>query len=263
MSTEMVTCPSCGNAVPANSRFCPECAYNLSSYAQATGHLPSLSPGTPTLELGALSSEEYAQVLASSQAPTSMYPQTGGAEQPGVGAPTGIQPQPQPQNLSLVPLAHDELTIPPPPVYSESRMLQPAEFQPGGPIQTYPTFSQHNVTYGSYQVQVDDDPPKNPLIGFLLELLGMVGFLGIGQMYAGHVPRGITMMIGWFVYGVFLLLIIISTNVVNFIISCLRIGDLNCLTYPFLAIFILVPILSGFAVHSELEANVRRRAGRQ
>ncbi len=252
MSIEQVTCPSCGNPVLATSRFCPECGYNLASYTQATGQLPSLSPGTPTLELGSLSDAQRAQFYESLQSPP---PQ----QQPEVAGPMRAIEPPEYQTPlhggSLVPLSQDEVAIPPPPIYSDSRMLQPTEFQPAGPIQTYPTFSQPPISYGSYQVQVDNAPPKNPIMGFLLELLGLVGLLGIGHMYSGHVPRGITLMLGWFVYGLVLLLVVFPANLV---LSFCTLGTVQCLIYPFIALFLLVPILSGYWAHNELEADVRR-----
>jgi hypothetical protein len=260
MSIDMVTCPSCGNEVPGNSRFCPECGYNLASYVQATGQLPPLSPGTLTLNLGSLSSEQQAQVTAVSQSPQSEAPQQ--PAQSDQGAWTQPASQPQQQNTSLVPVGQDALAIPPPPLYRDSQMLQPTELNPAGPLQIYPTFSQPATTYGSYQVQVDDEPAKNPLIGFLLELMGLFGFLGVGHMYSGHVPRGIVLMLTWFVYSIVFLLVIIFANVASFFTSCLGIGNLNCLIYPFLAVFIIVPILSGFAVHNKLDTEVRRRAPR-
>jgi hypothetical protein len=139
-------------------------------------------------------------------------------------------------------------------------MLQPIELQPGGPVQAYPTFSQPSTTYGSYQVQVDDDAPvKNPIMGFLLELLGFVGFLGVGHMYSGHVPRGISLMLLWFVYGLIVLFVVIPANLV---VTFCTLGTVQCFMYPFIAIFIVVPLLSGFWAHNELEAEVRSRRRR-
>src|SRR5436309_674167 len=43
MSTEMITCPSCGNQMPANAGFCPNCGHANAS-ATAPG-LESWQPG--------------------------------------------------------------------------------------------------------------------------------------------------------------------------------------------------------------------------
>ena len=251
MSMEMVTCPSCGNQVSTTSRFCPECGYNLASYAQATGQLPALAPGTPTLDLGSLTDEQRNQVASSIQ-PTEVHP----IPQLDPSSQQAPSQSSQPQGGSLVPVTRDELAIPPPPAYRDSQMLQPTELNPAGPLQ-YPTFSQPPTTYGSYQVQIEDDtPPKNPIMGFLLELLGLVGLLGIGHMFAGRVPRGIALMLLWFVYGLVILFVVIPANVV---VTFCTLGTVQCFMFPFIAIFIVVPLLSGFWAHNELEAAVRRK----
>ncbi len=256
MSMEMVTCPSCGNQVSNASRFCPECGYNLTSYAQATGQLPTLAGGTPTLDLGSLSEEQRNQLALASQPSSVQQPDQPGQASGGIPTPS----QGQSPGSSLVPVTRDEMAIPPPPIYRDSQMLQPVDLQPGGPVQAYPTFSQPSTTYGSYQVQVDDDAPvKNPILGFLLELLGLVGFLGIGQMYSGHVPRGISLMLLWFVYGLVILFVVIPAN---FVVTFCTLGTVQCFMYPFIAIFIIVPVLSGFWAYNELEAEVRSRRRR-
>lgn len=42
--------------------------------------------------------------------------------------------------------------------------------------------------------------PRNPDNAFYLEFLGLIGFLGIGQIYAGRVPLGIVMMLLWLAF---------------------------------------------------------------
>lgn len=271
MSVEMVTCPSCGNQVPATSRFCPECGYNLASFAQATGQLPPLTPGTPTLELGSLTEEQRAQMGVSQGTPE--QPQYIAGSEQSFNAQGGLEPrpmqaqgqsEPQPRGGSLVPISQNELSVPPPPMYRDSQLsqsLQPTELNPAGPIQSYPMFSQPaTTTYGSYQVDIEDDtPPRNPIIGFLLELGGLVGFLGVGHMYSGHVPRGISLMLLWFIYGLIVLFVVIPVNAG---ITLCTFGTVQCFMYPFIAIFIVVPLLSGFWVHNDLDAAVRRRRRR-
>ena len=274
MSSEMVTCPSCGNQVPAASRFCPECGYNLASFAQATGQLPPLTPGTPTQELGSLSDEEREELAASQGWPvqSSQPQQLGGSQQlgqtpapamgamgdQGFGQPQGVSEQPR--GGSLVPIPQNELAFPPPPTYRDSQMsqsLQPTELNPAGPIQTYPMFSQPApTTYGSYQVDVDDRPPRNPLMGFLLELIGYIGLLGIGHMYSGHIPRGIVLTLAWILYGVIVLIFVLPASAA---ITFCTLGTVQCFAYPFYAIYFIMPILSGFWVHNDLDAEVKRR----
>ena len=41
---------------------------------------------------------------------------------------------------------------------------------------------------------------KDPAVGLLLELLGYIGFLGIGHIWAGKTSRGVALLIGYWVY---------------------------------------------------------------
>jgi len=52
-------------------------------------------------------------------------------------------------------------------------------------------------------IVVQDQPvvmrrTRNANNAFYLEFLGLIGFLGIGQMYAGRVTLGIVMLLLWF-----------------------------------------------------------------
>ena len=42
---------------------------------------------------------------------------------------------------------------------------------------------------------------KNPNLAFLLELLGILGFLGIGNLYAGRIKGGILRLLLWWLFG--------------------------------------------------------------
>ena len=61
-------------------------------------------------------------------------------------------------------------------------------------------------------------------------------------MYSGHVPRGVTLMLGWFIYGLIVLLVVIPVNAG---ITFCTLGTVQCFMYPFIAIFLVVPLLSG------------------
>jgi len=43
-------------------------------------------------------------------------------------------------------------------------------------------------------------PPKDPSTGLLLELLGLVGFSGIGWLWAGETAIGIALLLGFWVF---------------------------------------------------------------
>ena len=66
-------------------------------------------------------------------------------------------------------------------------------------------------------------PAKDPTVGLLLELLGFLGFAGIGWIWAGETVIGISLLIGWFVFlGIEILLSIVLIGLclipLNFII---------------------------------------------
>ncbi len=88
------------------------------------------------------------------------------------------------------------------------------------------------------QIGVAGVPTRNPTVALLLELLGYVGFLGIGHLYAGRTARGIAMLIGWWVY-----LIVSSILVIVLIGFCL------------LLVGLVVPILSGLWIKRDLERD--------
>jgi hypothetical protein len=102
-------------------------------------------------------------------------------------------------------------------------MGQPGNY--GGAYSQYP----QPVGYGVVQ-------PKDPTMGLLLELLGYVGFLGIGHIWAGKTTRGVALMIGWWVF-------LTMSWVLTFVL-------VGCLL---LVASLAVPIASGFYLKSEME----------
>ena len=102
---------------------------------------------------------------------------------------------------------------------------QPPHGQPpfGQPPYGQPTYAQ---------------PPKDPSVGLLLELIGFLGFLGIGWIWAGETGIGIAMLLGWFVF-----------LIVEFILILVFIGV--CLT----PLNLIVPIVSGVILMNRLKAR--------
>lgn len=81
-------------------------------------------------------------------------------------------------------------------------------------------------------------PAKDPTVGLLLELIGFLGFLGIGWIWAGETAVGIALLVGWFVFlGV------------EFLLFFVAIGF--CLT----PLNLIVPIASGIILMNRLKAR--------
>jgi len=78
--------------------------------------------------------------------------------------------------------------------------------------------------------------PKDPTIALLLELIGYVGFLGIGHIWAGKTTRGILLLVGWWIY------LSLSGLLTILLIGCLM-----------LLAGLIVPIASGLYLKNEME----------
>jgi hypothetical protein len=99
------------------------------------------------------------------------------------------------------------------------------------------------------------EPPAGVAAGrartsFLLELLGYVGLLGLGHIYAGNRARGMALLLGWWLCT--MVSLFWTTFVVNMPFSC---GNCYFLLYPF------VPILSGLWIRSELQIKANGEGG--
>jgi hypothetical protein len=90
------------------------------------------------------------------------------------------------------------------------------------------------------QVGVAGVTPRDSTVALLLELIGYAGFLGIGHIYANRVPRGIALMIAWWIYWgattLFFVTILLSP------LACLM-----CVAG------LLIPILSGVWIKTDLD----------
>jgi len=123
--------------------------------------------------------------------------------------------------------------MPPPQGYPQAG--PPQVYTPGQP--PVPQQGNYGPGYPQYQPQpMGYAQPKDPTMGLLLELLGYLGFLGIGHIWAGKTTRGIMLLVGWWVY------LAISGVLTILLIGCLM-----------LLAGIAVPIASGFYLKNEME----------
>ena len=89
---------------------------------------------------------------------------------------------------------------------------------------------------------------KSPSTGLLLELIGWLGFLGIGHIWAGKTIRGILLMIGYWVFGVVLVL-----GPVGAILAGAGVGSSLVLMCVLAIVWILLPLGSGIYLRNELQ----------
>ncbi|NDJ33524.1 MAG: hypothetical protein GYB64_02575 [Chloroflexi bacterium] len=126
-----------------------------------------------------------------------------------------------------VELNFERVKTPKPP---PEKQPKPAQIQPAQPV--------------APQVAIPYTPP-DPNIAWL-ELLGFLGFLGIGYLVSGRTQDGILRLV---IYVVLLA----GAWIVTFILSTVIIG--LCLIPPLLAAQLAVPIISALTLKKELEAE--------
>jgi hypothetical protein len=122
---------------------------------------------------------------------------------------------------------------------------QPPQQQPPNeqdPFQPQP-YQQQPYGQSPYGQQPYGQPPygqpaKDPNVGLLLELLGFLGFLGIGWIWAGETAIGIALLVGWFVFLTVEVILI-------FVLIGLCLTPLN----------LIVPIASGIILMNRLKAK--------
>ena len=115
---------------------------------------------------------------------------------------------------------------------------QPPQHQP--PYQQEP-FQQ------PYQPPPYGQPPygqtaKDPTTGLLLELIGLLGFMGIGWIWAGETAIGVALLIGWWIVAPTLI----------FVATLLSFVLIGLCMFPLLP---LIPIASGVILMNRLKAR--------
>jgi len=89
--------------------------------------------------------------------------------------------------------------------------------------------------------------PKDPNTALLLELLGFFGFLGIGNMWAGKVGKGILLLIGYWVFAVF----VVVGPLLTMVADTSGITAL-CLMCGLALVYLATPIVSGVLLRNQL-----------
>lgn len=84
-------------------------------------------------------------------------------------------------------------------------------------------------------------PPKDPSTGLLLELLGLVGFSGIGWLWAGETAIGIALLLGFWVF-------LAIEAVLMFVVIGFCLLPLN----------LIIPVASGLLLQKRLKERLPR-----
>ncbi|NJL57427.1 hypothetical protein HC928_21525 [bacterium] len=99
--------------------------------------------------------------------------------------------------------------------------------------------------------------PVNPRMALALELLGYIGLLGIGRMYAGNWSDGITTMVLWFASVVYALLALLAATLIIGFFALLHaaLGFIVFMIYFLLygLPFLIVPLRSALALYEQLK----------
>jgi len=212
--SEQVTCALCGTKMSVDTQYCPKCG-SLNAhfgYHKLPGSLEQASPAA----MPAVPATHSPAVQRT--APDRHVPRI------PVSPVQEYRPQSQDQETLALPAWQgptvDDPDVELSPTWREGIVRVPVRrIVPAGSLTASP----------------------NPNTAFLLEMFGIVGFLGLGHMYAGRFTRGLLLMIGW--WGVFATLILLAI-----------------ITEAFGLIFVAIcfgPGLSGNWISKELKRNAQ------
>jgi hypothetical protein len=201
-------------------------SYGSSSTPYSTSPMPGAAPETPGMPARDPYSSQPGQYSSGGDAPGSGAGNYGSHASQGQGQPAHYNPPPQ-YNPSQYGQGQPTQYTPPPGGYPQ----QPNPQQPYNHQQPYnPQYPQQ------YPPQYGYAQPKDPTVGLLLELLGYIGFLGIGHIWAGKTTRGVAMLVGYWIY------LTLSWILVIVLVGCLM-----------LLASLAIPLISGFYLKSEME----------
>jgi hypothetical protein len=125
-------------------------------------------------------------------------------------------------------------------MYSPQPPQQQPPYQP--PAYGQGPFGQPPYGQPPYGQPSYGQPPKDPTVGLLLELIGFVGFLGIGWIWAGETATGVALLVGWLIF-------LPIYYVICFFLMFIVIG------FCLLPLPLLVPIISGVVLMNRLKAR--------
>jgi len=189
----------------------------------------SYSPPPPPTDAGNWQPGQY-----SSGAPGGVGQAVGSTSMP---PPAYSQAQAQPE----VPTAQSGYASPAqqgqPTQYMQPQQYAPPSSPPTVPMQNQPP----NYNPGDYNTGYPQQPmsyaqPKDPTAGLLLELLGYIGFLGIGHIWAGKTTRGIVLLVGWWIY-----------------LACSGVLTIVLIGCVMLVAALVIPIASGLYLRNEMQ----------
>jgi TM2 domain-containing membrane protein YozV len=90
----------------------------------------------------------------------------------------------------------------PPPYYPPpGQYSQPGLFPPPLPYPPPGFYPDPAAPYGRDPVTGEPFSDKSKVVGGLLQLLGLVGVLGIGRIYLGYTALGMTQLLGGLIFG--------------------------------------------------------------
>ena len=107
--------------------------------------------------------------------------------EPPFGGSEALPPQPPPY-------------YPPPGQYPPPGPYPPPVYPP--PVYPPPYYADPMAPYGRDPLTGEALSDKSKVVAGLLQLLGLVGILGIGRVYLGQTSFGITQLIGGLVFGI-------------------------------------------------------------
>ncbi len=94
----------------------------------------------------------------------------------------------------------------PPPYQPPPYHPPPGQFGPAGqfppPVYPYPYYGDPMAPYGRDPLTGEPLSDKSKVVAGLLQLLGLVGILGIGRIYLGQTGFGIAQLIGGLLIGI-------------------------------------------------------------
>lgn len=94
----------------------------------------------------------------------------------------------------------------PPPYQPPPYHPPPGQFGPAGqfppPVYPYPHYGDPMAPYGRDPLTGEPLSDKSKVVAGLLQLLGLVGILGIGRIYLGQTGFGIAQLIGGLLIGI-------------------------------------------------------------